>query len=131
MNNFNYDELTKKCREILNDAKNIAGRLGHTYVGSEHILLSFLENGNCTASVVLMRNGVTKADVMDKLEEMVGIGTPCRLEENENYMTPTAEKIVNGAMSLSKSLGSKQCGTEHLLMLMAGKLTGNANIRRS
>ncbi len=118
MNNFNYDELTKKCREILNDAKNIAGRLGHTYVGSEHILLSFLENGNCTASVVLMRNGVTKADVMDKLEEMVGIGTPCRLEENENYMTPTAEKIVNGAMSLSKSLGSKQCGTEHLLMLM-------------
>lgn len=118
MNNYNYDELTKKCREILDDAKCIAGRLGHTYIGSEHILLSFLENGNCTASVVLMRNGVTKTDVMDKLEEMVGIGTPCRLEEDENYMTPTAEKIVNGAMSLSKSLGSKQCGTEHLLMLM-------------
>lgn len=118
MNNYNYDELTKKCREILDDAKCIAGRLGHTYVGSEHILLSFLENGNCTASVVLMRNGVTKTDVLDKLEEMVGIGTPCRLEEDENHMTPTAEKIVNGALSLSKSLGSKQCGTEHLLMLM-------------
>lgn len=118
MNKYNSDEMTKKCREILDEAKRIAGRLGHTYVGSEHILLSFLENGSCTASVVLTRNGVTKNDVLDKLEEMVGIGTPCRLDSDEDYMTPTAEKIVNGALSLSKSLGSKQCGTEHLLMLM-------------
>lgn len=118
MNNYHSDEMTKKCREILEDAKCIAGRLGHTYVGSEHILISFLENGNCTASVVLIRNGVNKNDVLDKLEEMVGIGTPCRLEDDEDYMTPTAEKIVNGALSLSKSLGSKQCGTEHLLMIM-------------
>lgn len=118
MNNYNSDEMTKKCREILNDAKCIAGRLGHTYVGSEHILLSFLENGSCTASVVLIRNGVNKNDVLDKLEEMVGIGTPCRLEDDEDYMTPTAEKIVSGALSLSRSLSSKQCGTEHLLMIM-------------
>ena len=118
MSNFNNEELTKKCKEILDDAKSIAGRLGHTYVGSEHILLSFLENGSCTASVVLIRNGVNKSDVYDKLEELVGIGTPCRLEDYEDLMTPTAKKIVNGALSLSKSLGSKQCGTEHLLMLM-------------
>ncbi len=118
MNNFNSEELTKKCREILDDARNIAGKLGHTYVGSEHILLSFLENGSCTASIVLIRNGVNKNDVLEKLEELVGIGTPCRLEDYEDCLTPTAEKIVNGALSLSKSLGSKQCGTEHLLMLM-------------
>ena len=116
MNNYNSEEMTKKCKEILDDSKNIAGKLGHTYVGSEHILLSFLENGSCTASVVLTRNGVNKSDVLEKLEEMVGIGTPCRLESYEDCMTPTAQKIVNGA--LSKSLGSKQCGTEHLLMLM-------------
>ena len=118
MNNYNSEEMTKKCKEILDDSKNIAGKLGHTYVGSEHILLSFLENGSCTASVVLTRNGVNKSDVLEKLEEMVGIGTPCRLESYEDCMTPTAQKIVNGALSLSKSLGSKQCGTEHLLMLM-------------
>ena len=118
MNNYNSEEMTKKCKEILDDSKNIAGNLGHTYVGSEHILLSFLENGSCTASVVLTRNGVNKSDVLEKLEEMVGIGTPCRLESYEDCMTPTAQKIVNGALSLSKSLGSKQCGTEHLLMLM-------------
>ena len=118
MNNYNSEEMTKKCKEILDDSKNIAGKLGHTYVGSEHILLSFLENGSCTASVVLTRNGVNKSDVLEKLEEMVGIGTPCRLEEYEDCMTPTAQKIVSGALSLSKSLGSKQCGTEHLLMLM-------------
>ena len=118
MNNYNFDEMTKKCREILENAKCIAGRLGHTYVGSEHILLSFLENENCTASVVLLRNGVNKNDVLDKLEELVGIGTACRIEDDEDYMTPTAEKIVNGAISLSKGLSSKQCGTEHLLMIM-------------
>ncbi len=118
MKSYNSDEMTKKCREILDNAKIIAGRLGHTYVGSEHILLSFLESGSCTASVVLSRNGVNKEDVLEKLEETIGIGTPCRLDENENCMTPCAEKIVNGAISLSKSLGSKQCGTEHMLMLM-------------
>lgn len=118
MNNYDFDEMTKKCREILENAKCIAGRLGHTYVGSEHILLSFLENENCTASVVLLRNGVNKNDVLDKLEELVGIGTACRIEDDEDYMTPTAERIVNGAISLSKGLSSKQCGTEHLLMIM-------------
>ena len=53
------NRFTEKAEKALNNASNIAESLGHTYIGSEHILLSLVSQTDSAASLILQRNGVS------------------------------------------------------------------------
>lgn len=91
-------------------------RWGHTYIGSEHILLSIMEEGASTACAVLIKHSVTVEAVEKQMLRMIGRGTPCRLTQND--FTPTALTILKGACNLSESFGAKQTGSEYILALI-------------
>ncbi len=115
-NNFEIDRFTKKGRDIIRGAVLCAGRWGHTYIGSEHLLLSILEDGTSTAYAVLTKHNVTTEGVEKQLTKIVGKGTPCKLTQND--FTPVSTTILRGACNLGESFGEKLIGSEYILALM-------------
>lgn len=114
MQEFSLENFTYKASSAINRAFAIAGELGHTYIGSEHILLGILDEGTSTAYTILNRNGITINRVKNKVIDLVGKGEPSSL--SEKMLTPTAKKVLNNAVKLSSSYGCKYVGSEHLLM---------------
>lgn len=113
---FEIDKFTKKGRDIIRGAVSCAGSWGHTYIGSEHILLSIMEEGTSTAYSILTKHGVMTEDIHDQMMQIIGKGTPCRLTQND--FTPTALKILKGACSFCESCGGKLTGSEYILAVL-------------
>ena len=127
MQEFNLENFTYKASSAINRAFAIAGELGHTYIGSEHILLGILDEGTSTAYTILNRNGITLSMVQNKVIEIVGKGEPGLL--SEKMLTPTSKKVLNNAIKLSSNYGCKYVGSEHLLMsLLRESNSCSANI---
>jgi len=113
---FDTQRLTKKAREVLRLAASAAGRLGHTYIGTEHILIGMLDEGGCTACAVLEDNGVTSEGVMALTEQGVGRGTPCRTGLSE--LSGESVRVIRAASAGAIASGSALTGTEHILAAM-------------
>lgn len=112
-NEFNTDGFTKKAKEILKRSLTLAGSIGHTYVGSEHILWAILDEGSSTACLILIRCGLTSQRVKDKITTAIGTGTPCKLTCDD--ITPTAEKILENAKVMTAQAKNRLAGSEHIL----------------
>jgi ATP-dependent Clp protease ATP-binding subunit ClpA len=67
---YNFNGFTEKANEALNQAINSAEQLGHTYVGSEHLLLGLLRVGSGIAATLLNKNGITA----ENIENLMGVG---------------------------------------------------------
>ncbi len=111
---YNFNGFTSKANEALNLAISFAENMGHTYVGSEHLLLGLLKLGSGVAAAVLNKNGVTADEIEELMRSEIGTGSPTRL--SPDYFTPRAKKAIETAMRGSNSMGKKYAGTEHLLM---------------
>ena len=111
---YNFNGFTGKSNEALNHAINSAELMGHTYVGSEHILLGLCKVGSGIAFSVLSKNNVSADKLQEIMTLRIGAGTPTRL--SPEYFTPRAKKILEIAMAGSKNLGKKDVGTEHILI---------------
>lgn len=111
---YNFNGFTSKANEALNLSISFAESMGHTYVGSEHLLLGLLKLGSGVAYSVLTKNGVTAEDIEEQLRTQIGSGTPTRL--SPDYFTPRAKKAIETAMRGCNSMGKKYAGTEHLLI---------------
>ncbi len=111
---YNFNGFTEKANEALNFSINAAEMLGHTYVGSEHLLLGLLRVGSGVAASVLNNKDITEDKIEQLLESTVGVGNPTNLTP-EN-LTPRAKRVIEAAISGSKSLGNKFVGTEHILL---------------
>ena len=111
---YNFNGFTSKANDALNQAISSAEMLGHTYVGSEHLLLGLLKIGSGVAFAVLNKNGVTADKIEELIRSKIGCGTPTKL--SPDYFTPRAKKVIEVAMSGCSNLGKKYVGTEHLLI---------------
>ena len=111
---YNFNGFTPKASEALNHAIKSAENMGHTYVGSEHILLGILKAGDGVAAAVLNKNGVTADDFEEIMSATIGYGTQTTL--SPEYLTPRAKKVIEVAMTGCRNLNKKLIGTEHLLM---------------
>ncbi|MEE0839511.1 MAG: ATP-dependent Clp protease ATP-binding subunit [Acutalibacteraceae bacterium] len=111
---YNFNGFTERANEALNHAINSAELLGHTYVGSEHILLGLAKVGSGVAFGILSRHNITA----DKLEELmtlkIGAGTHTRL--SPEYFTARAKRVLETAVAGCRNLGKNEVGTEHLLI---------------
>ena len=110
---FDFDKFTKKGRDLIKSSVGIAGSWGHTYIGSEHLLLSIMEDGGSTAYSILMKNGVTLEDVKEQMIKIIGKGTPCRLSISD--LTPTAISILKSSCTIASNSGEKYSGSEYIL----------------
>ena len=111
---YNFNGFTEKSNEALNCAITAAEAFGHTYIGSEHLLLGLLRNGSGIAYGILNKNGITTEKIEDLIEETIGRGTPTKL--SPAYFTPRAKKVLETAVSGAKRLGINLVGTEHILI---------------
>ena len=116
MSGYNISSFTPKGREVVSEAIECAGAWGHTYVGSEHLLLALSAVSGCVGSQILKKHGVTLKKIEERLECIVGRGTPCRLSDND--FTPSCVTILNGSVNLAKNIRGSACGTEFILAMI-------------
>ncbi len=116
---YNFKGFTAKANEALNQAINSAEMLGHTYVGSEHLLLGLLRVGSGVASAVLDRHGVTADAVEELIRSQIGCGTRTRL--SPDFFTPRAKQVIEIAIQSKASSGKQLVGSEHLLLGILGE----------
>ena len=108
--------FTKKAQSALNKALYFASQMGHTSVGSEHLLLGLLSEGDGIACRVLEERGVTYDKTYELLEENVGIGDATIL--NPGDITPRTKKIIEASAGVAVRMKNGYIGTEHLLLAL-------------
>ncbi len=113
---YRFNGFTEKANKALNLAIESAEEMGHTYVGTEHILLGLLEEQSGVAATVLNDLGVTA----DELEQMMRqkIGTGVRSIITMDDFTPRTKRILQIAVMEAARMGHNYVGTEHLLMAL-------------
>lgn len=111
---YRFNGCTENASKALNRAMEIAGELGHDYVGSEHMLLGILDLGDSAASQVLERLGVTKQAFEQLVKERIGVNSPCEVTPSD--FTPRSKRILQIAAAQAVRLGHRYVGTEHLLL---------------
>ncbi len=108
------NKFTQKAERALNSAMGFASDLGHSYIGSEHLLLGLLEAPDSAAARILTYRGAKLEGVRDTVIEITGEGSPTPLSPTD--MTPRLKKIIEGSALLSLQKGQGYIGTEHLLL---------------
>ena len=111
---YKFTGFTQKANTALNAAIEYAENLGHTYIGSEHLLLGLLSSEGSVAYTALTARNITADNVETAVRNSVGIGTPTVLSPND--FTPRSKNIIETAVTIAKSLGHGYVGTEHLLI---------------
>ena len=108
------NKFTPKAQNALNAALNFASNLGHSYVGSEHLLLGLLSTADSAAARILTSRGAKLDSVKACVVEITGVGSPEPVSPSD--MTPRTKKIIEGSAYHSMQCGQNYIGTEHLLM---------------
>ncbi len=105
--------FTPRAKDSLNFAKETAEELGHTYIGSEHLLSGLLKSRGGVACKLLETRGLTNKLLLAKLSELSGKGVKTVLTPED--MTPKARKIISASGEICEKLGFQLIGTEHIL----------------
>ena len=113
MQGYNF---TERVRRSLAFAREEAGRLHHEYVGTEHILLGLICEGEGVASAVLLSLDIKPDAVRQKIEETVKTGKAPEATGPDLPYTSRAKKALELAMFEARQLGHSYVGTEHLLL---------------
>jgi len=113
MNGYNF---TDRVRKVLQMAREEAARLHHEYVGTEHILLGLIREGEGVAAAVLTNLNVDLDEIQQKIEETVKKGKAPTAAGPDLPYTSRAKKVLELAMSEARELNHSYVGTEHLLL---------------
>jgi predicted ester cyclase len=113
MNGYNF---TERVRKVLSMAREEAARLRHEYVGTEHILLGLIREGEGVAAAVLQNLSVDLEEIQQRIEETVKQGKASQATGPDLPYTSRAKKVLELAMSEARELGHSYVGTEHLLL---------------
>jgi len=113
MNGYNF---TERVRKVLAMAREEAARLHHEYVGTEHILLGLIREGEGVAAAVLQNMSVDLDEIQQKIEDTVKKGKAQQTTGPDLPYTSRAKKVLELAMSEARELNHSYVGTEHLLL---------------
>lgn len=108
-----HNRFTDRASAALQLAQEAAGRMGHTYVGSEHLLDGLLLEGGGIAAKLLTEAGVTADGLEKQIEKLVGVGAPD--PSAPQGLTPRTKRVIELAVAAAAQLGHSYVGTEHLL----------------
>ncbi len=113
MNGYNF---TERVRKVLAMAREEAERLRHEYVGTEHILLGLIREGEGVAAAVLQNLSVDLDEIQQKIEDTVKKGKAATATGPDLPYTSRAKKVLELAMAEARDLTHNYVGTEHLLL---------------
>ncbi len=119
-----FDRFTKKARRVLALANEEAQALNHGYIGTEHLLLGLVREGDGVAARVLKDLGVDLTKVRAAVEDIVGRGKRATL--GRIGLTPRTKRVIELAVDEARRLGHHYIGTEHLLLGLAREGNGIA-----
>ncbi|MBQ2272830.1 MAG: ATP-dependent Clp protease ATP-binding subunit, partial [Clostridia bacterium] len=111
LNNF-----SQKATMALNYALEAARELGHSYIGTEHLLLGLTQTEDSVAQKALSDAGITVEGLVSRIAESIGTGRPSMVSGQD--MTPRMKKILEQSYAEARQLGHNIIGTEHLLLAL-------------
>jgi len=109
-----FDKFTDRARKVLTLAQEESTRFNHNYIGTEHLLLGLVREGEGVAAKILSNLGIELNRVRSAVEFMIGRGD--RMLVGEIGLTPRAKKVIELAVDEARQLGHHYIGTEHLLL---------------
>ena len=109
-----FERFTDRARRVIVLAQEEARTLQHNYIGTEHLLLGLIREGDGVAAKALASKGVTLDDTRKQVEEMIGKGnaTP----NGHIPFTPHARQVLELSLREALQLGHSYIGTEHILL---------------
>ena len=107
--------FSNRVNDVIRLSREEALRLGHDYIGTEHILLGLLKEGKGVAAAVLKSLDLSLNKIRLEMEKLVKPGPPTKIEGDIPF-TSRAKKVIELAMEEARSLGHNYIGTEHLLL---------------
>jgi len=110
-----FNRFTERARKVILLAKEEAKRFNHDYIGTEHILLGLVREGEGVAAAVLASMGLSPGKIRIEVEKFVQPG-PSTIIQGDIPFTPKAKKVIELAMDEARNLGHNYIGTEHLLL---------------
>ncbi len=112
---FMFDKFTQRAQRAIGIAQEEAKRLNHNYIGTEHILLGLLAEGEGIAAKTLINSGIELSKLREKIESMVGAGK----EGTElQGITPRTKTVFEYSFEEARRLNHNYVGTEHLLLAL-------------
>ena len=109
-------KFTNSAQIVLETATNLAAKLGHDYIGTEHILFGLVDEENGVAGKVLAKQGISSEDVLQKIEELIGINEDNIVNIEEIGFTPRTKRVLENALIEARKQGNQYIGTEHILV---------------
>ena len=121
---YKFTGFNQSANNALNYSIEAAENLGHTYIGSEHILLGLLSDSRMVSAAFLSGKKITLKKVEEQLKSIVGVGLPTTLTPDD--ITPRCRKIIENSLVLGRNSPSGESGTQQLLiaLLKEGQCAG-------
>ena len=113
---YSFKGFTQKANEAMNLAMESAAEMGHTYIGTEHILLGLLKEQTGVAAMALVECGLKEESLIAKIETTIGKGIKTTLTPED--FTPRTKRVMQTAVITSGQVGHNFVGTEHLLVAL-------------
>ncbi|MBQ8276714.1 MAG: ATP-dependent Clp protease ATP-binding subunit, partial [Clostridia bacterium] len=108
------NRFTQKAEHALEGALTAAREMGHTYIGSEHLLLALALEPESVSAKLMQARGIAAEQLRTAIEDASGLGSPTRITPAD--MTPRTKKIIESAAAEAQQSGVGYIGTEHLLL---------------
>ena len=109
-----FERFTDRARRVIVLAQEEARMLNHNYIGTEHILLGLIQEGEGVAAKALESMGISLEDVRGEVEAIIGHGT--QPHNGHIPFTPRAKKVLELSLREGLQMGHKYIGTEFLLL---------------
>ncbi|MEW5894297.1 MAG: ATP-dependent Clp protease ATP-binding subunit [Candidatus Omnitrophota bacterium] len=110
-----FNRFTERARKVIIYAKEEARHFNHDYIGTEHLLLGLVKEGEGVAAAVLQKMGVDLETIRIEVEKLVQLGPETQVMGDIPF-TPRSKKALELAAEEARSLGHNYIGTEHLLL---------------
>jgi len=117
-----FVRFTDRARRVVVLAQHEARNLGHHFIGTEHLLLGLLAEGEGVAAVALESLGISLEEAREQVEEIAGLGPGA--PAGHIPFTPRAKKVLEGSLREALQLGHTYIGTEHLLLSLLAEGDG-------
>ena len=122
-----FQRFTDRARRVVVLAQHEARTLDHDYIGTEHILLGLIDEGQGVATTALTSMGISLEDMRQAVQDTIGRGAQPP-ESGHIPFTPQAKKVLELSLRESVQLGHEYIGTEHILLALIREGGGAAQL---
>jgi ATP-dependent Clp protease ATP-binding subunit ClpC len=123
-----FERFTDRARRVVDLARHEAKTLGHDHIGTEHILLGLIDEGQGVGTTALTSMGVNLDEMRQAVQDSIGRGAQPPPESEHTPFSPQAKKTLELSLREANRLGHNYIGTEHILLALIGEGGGAAQL---